>query len=280
MNVSVIITCWNGRKLLSKNLPAVIRASDNPKNKIKEIIVIDDASSDDSVDYLKKNFPDIKIFVQDENYGYSATCNRGIKEAKNALVVILNLDVVPGENFLEAALPHFKDDKIFAVSFNEGKFGPGKLEWRAGFLQIIATKPTKKVSLSDWASGGTAIFRKDVWQKLGGMDELFLPFYFEDIDLGVRARGQGYKCILEPGAKVNHEHEATINPESLGKPPNFISNIKERNHLLLTWKNIKNSRQFFSHIKYLSKRVTSHPGYLRIIYLSASRLIVWYLRRK
>lgn len=242
--------------------------------------MIDDASSDDSVDYLKKNFPGVKVFVQEKNLGYSATCNQGIKEAKNDLVVILNLDVVPGENFLEAALPHFEDKKVFAVSFNEDKFGPGKLEWKDGFLEIEATEPANIPSLSDWAGGGTSIFRKDVWEKLRGMDRLFLPFYFEDIDLGIRARGQGYQCLWEPKAKVAHEHEATIRPDNLNKPLNFIANIKERNHLLLTWKNIKNSRQFFSHIKYLSKRVSSHPGYLRIVYLSASRLIVWYLRRK
>lgn len=271
MNVSVVITCWNGRKLLEKNLPSVIRASKYSSNKIKEVIVVDDASSDDSVNYLKKNFPGVGIVVQPKNFGYSATCNRGIKEARGELVAILNLDVVPSENFLEAALPHFRDDKIFAVSFNEGKFGPGKLEWKDGFLQIKATELTNKPSLSDWASGGTSIFRKDVWEKLGGMDELFLPFYFEDIDLGIRARGQGYQCLWEPRAKVTHEHEATINLESLNKPSNFISNIKERNHLLLTWKNIIGVGMLLSHLRYLLKRFSTHPGYFRIIVLAIRR---------
>lgn len=268
MNVSVVITCWNGRKLLEKNLPLVLRASENPVNHIKEVLVVDDASTDDSVEYLKKYFTGVKVFVQDRNYGYSETCNRGIGESSCELVTILNLDVVPTVDFLKTALPHFEDDRVFAVSFNEGKFGPGKLEWKEGFWQIKATKATNKSSLSDWANGGSSAFRKDIWEKLGGMDRLFLPFYFEDIDLGIRARKKGYKCLWEPKAKVVHEHEATINPKNLNVHSSFISNIKERNHLLLTWKHLGGPKKALIHFGFLLKRVIFHPGYLKIVVLS------------
>ena len=283
MNVSVVVTCWNGRKLLERNFVSVLKAVSNDQNRIVEVIVVDDGSTDDSVEYITKfkvqssKFK-VRLIKHERNLGYSATCNTGVKEAIGGLVAILNLDVVPNEDFLKKTLVHFGNERIFAVSFNEGKFGPGKIIWENGLIGIAPTEiPTKTVK-TGWASGGSSVFRKDVWEKLGGMDELFLPFYFEDIDLGIRAYKAGYSCLFEPEAKVEHEHESTINPSNFKR--NFIDNIKQSNRLLLTWKNIKNSRHFFSHIKYLSKRVIFHPGYLRIIYLSASRLIVWSLRRK
>jgi len=270
MDVSVVVTCWNGRKLLEKNLPKVLEAFKNPKNHISEVIVVDDYSTDNSVEFLKNNYPQIKLIRQEKNYGYSVTCNTGVEKAKSGLVVILNLDVVPAINFLENVLPHFKDEKVFAVSFNEGKFGPGKLVWKSGFLEIEGNdKIPHKTYSTDWPNGGSSIFRKAYWEKLGGMDLLFLPFYFEDIDLGIRARKAGYKCLWEPKAKVEHEHEATINSDSFKQK--YIDSIKERNHLLLTWKNIDNPLRFFSHLFNLKLRCLLHPGYFRILLLALRR---------
>ena len=117
MDVSIVITCWNGRNLLEKNLPKVLEASENPKNNISEVIVVDDYSTDNSVEFLKNNYPQVKLIRQEKNYGYSVTCNTGVKKTKNELVAILNLDVVPAINFLENVLPLFKDEKVFSVSF-------------------------------------------------------------------------------------------------------------------------------------------------------------------
>lgn len=269
MGVSVVITCWNGRKLLENNLPQVIKAFQNPSNKIKEILVVDDGSIDDSVSYLKKNYPDVRIVEHEKNKGYSATCNTGVREAKGKLVGILNLDVVPEQDFLVKAIPHFTDEKVFAVSFNEGKYGPGKIEWKSGFLEIAPTQVTNQTSETDWPSGGSSIFRKRIWEELGGMDEIFLPFYFEDIDLGIRARKAGYKCLWEPKAKVEHQHEATICSNNFDIK--YINSIKQRNQLLLTWKNIDSGKKFFCHILNLGKRCVLHPGYLAIVYLASKR---------
>ena len=270
MDVSVVITCWNGRKLLEKNLPEVLKASANPKNKISEVIVVDDYSTDNSVEFLTNKFSQVKLIKHDKNYGYSITCNTGVKKAKNELVVILNLDVVPAGDFLENVLPHFKDEKVFAVSFNEGKFGPGKLVWKKGFLEIEGGGDVPKTFVpTDWPSGGSSIFRKAYWEKLGGMDPLFLPFYFEDIDLGIRARKAGYKCLWEPRAIVEHGHEATINSDSFKQ--RYIDGVKQRNQLLLTWKNINNPSLFFSHLFHLKLRCFLRPGFFRILFLAFKR---------
>jgi len=276
-----VITCWNGRKLLEKNLPKVFSAWKNPRNKIREVIVVDDGSSDDSGEYVNKfQIPcpsgrranskfQIRLVRHKKNLGYAATCNTGVREAEEELVVILNLDVIPSRNFLEYALPHFKDEEIFAVSFNEGKFGPGKLVWKNGFLEIEKTALPQKTSLTDWPSGGSSIFRKKIWEELGGMDKLFLPFYFEDIDIGLRARKLGYKCLWEPKAKVVHQHEATINPQNFN--PRYIDLVKQRNHLLLTWKNLNLSKFLISHLPNLVRRCVLHPKYSKIVFLAAKK---------
>jgi len=271
MGVSVVITCWNGRKLLEKNLPFVIEASKNPQNQIIEIIVVDDGSKDDSVDFLKKDFPGVKTVVHKENKGYSVTCNTGVKEARGELVAILNLDVIPKKDFLVNALPYFEDEKVFAVSFNEGKFGPGRVRWEKGFLEIIPTSVSEKSETASWASGGSSIFRKKIWESLGGMDEIYLPFYFEDIDLGLRAKKKGFLCLWEPGSRVEHKHESTINKDNFDI--NFINSIKERNHLMLTWRNINSPFRFLSHFFNLLKRCLLKPGYLKIVLSALKRSI-------
>lgn len=267
MNVSVVVTSWNSRLLLEKNLPQVVKAAGNSVNKIKEILVVDDYSSDGSVDFVRKNFPQVKIVSQPKNFGYARTCNTGVNLAENELVVILNADVIPTENFLSSVLPAFTDRRVFAVSFNEGKFGPGKLVWQDGFWEIQATAVTKETSETDWASGGSSIFRKKYWQQLGGMNELFLPFYFEDVDLGLKAKKAGFICLWEPKAKVEHKHEATINQENFRKYKNRrnIALVKERNHLLLTWQNINDFSLWKSHFGGLLKRLSRHPGYAKVI---------------
>lgn len=263
-----MITCWNGKELLKKNLSKVIQAFQNPKNKIVEIIVVDDGSSDGSAEFLENAYPQVKVIKHKQNLGYGAACNTGVSRAKADLVAILNADVVPGKDFLVSALDHFKDEKVFAVSFNEGKYGPGKLVWRKGFLEIEGTKMPPKTSLTDWPSGGSSVFRKSAWERLGGMDKLFLPFYFEDVDLGIRSRQAGFKCLWEPKAKVDHKHESTINPKNF-KKYHFKKNIdliKQRNHLLLTWRNLNGFKLLVSHLGSLLKRCFSHPKYLRVIF--------------
>jgi GT2 family glycosyltransferase len=273
MDVSVIITCWNGKDLLSKNLPLVFKAAGNKANHVSEIIVVDDGSTDDSVGYLKENFPKIRVVENKKNYGYAYTCNQGVRAARADLVAILNLDVIPETDFLVSCLPCFEDNKVFSVSFNESSFGPGKLEEKKGFIEIIATRAEKEISLTDWPSGGSSVFRKNMWLEIGGMDEIFLPFYFEDVDLGIRARKRGYRCLWNPKAKIVHKHEQTINPNNFAKHKHRqnISLIKERNYLLLNWKNLDKSSEVTKHLIELFKRCFSQPGYIKILFLAVLR---------
>src|SRR5687767_13648160 len=100
MKISIVIPNYNGRLLLEKNLPKVIKES-----KDAEIIVVDDASTDDSIDFLKKNFTKIKVIKKDKNTGFSSTVNLGVQKATGELVVLLNSDAYPKKNYLNTLIP-------------------------------------------------------------------------------------------------------------------------------------------------------------------------------
>src|SRR3989344_8081075 len=125
--VSIVIPAYSTRDLLLKNLPNVLAAAQNPANSIQEVIVVDDGSVDDSVDVLRKNFPEVRTIKHKINRGFSAAVNTGVRMAKGKFVVLLNSDIYPQGDFLEKVLPFIEEDPdIFGVSFHERGWGVGK----------------------------------------------------------------------------------------------------------------------------------------------------------
>ncbi len=269
MDISIVIPNFNGKSLLEKNLQSVLIAKKNKKNKIKEVIIVDDASSDDSVDYLKRNFKDeIKLVVHKVNRGFASSVNTGARTAKGSLICLLNTDVIPSENFLETMDEDFKDEQIFAVSLHEKGYGYAFGKFKDGYIVHGGIPESKKTENTFWASGGSGVFRRDIWMDLKGMDEAVLsPFYWEDIDLSYRAQKRGYRVLWDPRANVVHEHEATM--KRLDQT--YVNRIRERNQLLFIWKNLTSSNLMKKHAIAVFKRVLRHPGYLRIVLMARKR---------
>jgi len=281
MQISIIIPNWNGKRLLEKNLPAVVNAKGNSKNNIAEIIIVDDKSTDDSIPFLESNYgSEVKIIRHRENRGFSSAVNTGVRSAKSPLVCLLNTDVVPSVNFLEAAIIHFSNPHVFGVSLHEQGYGYAKGKFEDGFMVHDPGKERPEVVDTFWVSGGSGIFRKETWKELKGMDELlFSPFYWEDIDLSYRAMKRGYRVLWEPNAQVLHNHESIINEDNFRK--GYMNTIKQRNHLLFIWKNLTSPNLFKKHTRGLIKRVGRHPGYIRIVFMAFLKLLtVRKLRRK
>lgn len=267
-NVSVIITNYNGQEIVEKSLPFFIEALNNKKNKIVEIILIDDASTDESISFVKKNFPQVKTIQHKINRGYSSTVNTGVRTAKGSLVAILNNDVYPSVNFLEKSIEHFEDEKLFGVSFHEKGYGPAKGYFKNGFVEHGPGEESKSAQDTFWVSGGSGLWSRKHWISLGGFDEKLLnPFYWEDIDICYRAQKRGLRLLWEPNSLVEHNHESTIGKLS----KNYVSRIKERNYLIFTWKNITSKRLFARHLTGLLKRIFFHPGYLLIVYVALTK---------
>lgn len=254
ITVSVVIPNWNGVYLMEKHLAQVLRTAPNA-----QIIVADDQSSDGSVEYLSKNFPTVVIVTRDKREGFAANVNAGVARATGDIVVLLNTDVEPDPDFLEPLLVHFADPDVFAVgslekSHEDGKTilrGRGIARWNKGYY-IHARGEIDRVQTA-WVSGGSGAFRRSMWNELGGMDMLYNPFYWEDIDLSYRARKAGWKTLFEVSSVVHHYHEeGKIKREFSDKD---VKRIVYRNQFIFIWKNVTDTGILFSHLLWTPIRV-------------------------
>lgn len=253
----VVIPSYNGLFLLKKHLPDTIKYSTG----LSRLIVVDNGSTDGTYDYLSANFPDKAFCLRNEkNLFFAKAVNQGFREAKADLVVLLNNDVHPQKDYLAPTLRHFADEKVFAVTLNEISSSWPLVSWD-GKLQYTRGEDKSLPRFSAWASGGSAVFRKKIWDKLGGFDEIYSPGYWEDIDIGWRAWKTGCKIIWEPQAKVEHQHESSFSKLDQG----FVSLIKQRNELIFNWKNITDPTLRREHFVYLLRHTLTHPGYLKVI---------------
>jgi len=252
-NVSVVIPNWNGKELLEKNLPPLIEALQHEKGN-HEIIIVDDASTDGSVEFIKDSYSQVKLIQLKKNRGFAVACNIGVSKSKNDIIFFLNSDVEVKKDFLKPLLTHFDDEKVFATSpkvltedketFAGGKIGAG---FKLGIFWVhrdIDKGQIKKVSTSLFATAGSSAFAKRKFIKLGGFDELYRPFYWEDIDICYRAWKRGWKILYEPKSIVYHKHQSTI-----GKvlKQSQIESIHRKNKFLFMWKNIVDKKFLLQH---------------------------------
>lgn len=270
MRISVIITNWNGLPLLKKYLEKVILVSPEAE----EIILADDASEDASVDFatnLSHKYPQLKIITHQKNHGFSRNTNHAVKKARGDLVVLLNNDINPHPAYIKNCLKHFRDPKVVGVGFAElGNENYGRLYWENGYFQI-EPKYSSKTHTSSWISGGSSIIRRDFFLKLGGFDNVYEPFYFEDLDFGFRTWRSGYQLLWEPKAIVEHRHESTTSKF----PKKFLIYVKERNHLLSVLRNITDKKLLLENKIFSLLRVLTGPNYIKII-LAARRQLKKY----
>jgi len=258
MDISVIIPNFNGESLLKKNLPKVIEELENYKNGKVEVIVVDDGSTDSSesvISNLKSKILNFKFIKNKKNLGFSSTINNGARQAKGEILLLLNTDVYPEKGFLESLLASFKDEKVFAVgcmdkSVEGGKIilrGRGLGGWKRGLLVHRRGEVDNKNTL--WVSGGSGAFRKSIWDKLGGLNELYNPFYWEDIDLSYRAQKSGYKVMFEPKSVVFHEHEEGVIKKTHSSFK--IKTIAYRNQFIFVWLNATDFYLRLAHVIFL-----------------------------
>ncbi len=271
MKISIIITNFNGVNLLRDNLIEVI----NNSPEANEIIVTDDASTDNSLRYLnslQKKYLKLKIISHKKNIGFAANSNSAVKASQADLVVLLNSDIKPVKGYIKNSLKHFKDPHVFGVGFAEiGHENWAKLYWGGGYIQHQPGLDIKTSHISGWLSGGSSIVRKSLFTKLGGFDQVYEPFYSEDLDLGFRAWKSGYKLIWEPTAKVYHKHESTMSKF----PKRHLEYVKERNRLLTVWRNIQDPWMLYQNKLAIFSRCVFGPNYIKII-IAANKQIKKY----
>src|SRR5689334_5558528 len=131
--IDLIIPTFNGRHLLENYLPLVVKHTPHLAN----LIIVDDASTDRTEEFLKSNYPQVTYLRNNQNLGYVKSVNLGFKKAMSDYVVLLNNDVYPKKEYLKSALKFFSDPFVAAVTFNEENSSWPLISWTNGKLQFI-----------------------------------------------------------------------------------------------------------------------------------------------
>lgn len=218
IDISIIIVSYNSADVIELCLASIFK-QDSLMSHI-EVLVVDNASSDSTVNIIREKFPSVLIFQNNVNYGYSYAVNRGYSESVGKYILILNPDTVLEDEFIKKvinlmdSLPEIGILGVSLISTN-GKIQPTC--WKEPSLltviydmmlpyffslKLVTLQPEKFASVP-MVSGACMIVRKDVFQTLGGFDERFF-LYYEDVDFCYRARKLGYKIFFTPDIKVIH----------------------------------------------------------------------------
>lgn len=246
--MAVVILNWNGKSFLEKFLPSVMESTYNNLR----IIVADNASDDESIDFLKKNYPSIKILLSNTNEGFAKGYNTALKQVSADYYILLNSDVEVTRGWIEPVISLMEsDEKIAAcqpkvLSFNQRK----QFEYAGacgGFIdklgypftrgRIFETCETDNGQYDNamqifWATGAALFVRAKVFHELNGFDEFFFA-HQEEIDLCWRMQRKGYIIYVVPASVVYHVGGGTL---PMGNRKKVFLNF--RNNLIMMTKNL------------------------------------------
>lgn len=236
-SVSVVIPNYNGKSLLEANIPTVIAALEFSKLQY-EVIVPDDASKDDSVNFLKSNFPNVIVLEGKNNLGFSGNINRGLRAAKYDLVLTLNSDMSLKEDYFTHQLECFNDPNVFGTMGAVYELSTKEIvssdmypvQDFFGFVRagkVPNYKFDKQIPI--YFVSGCALLDRKKLIALDYYNELFSPYYGEDADLGLRAWKMGWSNVYEPRSICYHGGSVTIKKHSTKKKVRLIS---RRNKLI------------------------------------------------
>lgn len=258
-SISVVIPNYNGEHLLAKNLPSLFNAI---KEFDYEIIIVDDCSNDGSISFLQNRYPEVTIIKNKTNLGFSGTCNKGIFAAKLDLVCIVNTDVTFSDDYFKTAITALNETNVFAIKGDIINYGKdfqdiinteksSRVYYKHGFLRLNRDINSTEVTsyLKDNPTfvllGCCFLCKREILLELGGYNEIYSPFYWEDSDIALRAISLGYKLIYLPEARVFHQMGSTIS--------NHRSNTKRqlvsfRNKFFFTWQHLERKDILLTHI--------------------------------
>lgn len=251
---AVVILNWNGRKFLEKFLPSVITFSKEDA----EIIIADNASSDDSLEFMQKEYPEIRVIKNAENGGFSKGYNDALSQIDADFYVLLNSDIEVTPHWIKPIITLMESDKSIAVcqpkllSYAE----PQKFEYagaaggfidkygypfcRGRIFQNLETDNGQYDNVCEifWASGAAMFVRADLYHKYGGLDNDFFA-HMEEIDFCWRLKNEGYKVMYCPDSKVFHVGGGTL-PKNNSKK----TYLNFRNNFYLLYKNLPSDKLF------------------------------------
>ena len=247
MKIAVVILNWNGVKLLEQFLPSVVQYSSEAT-----VYVADNASTDDSISFVKANFPTVQIIKNDYNFGFAQGYNEALKNVDADIFALINSDIEVTENWLQPIIETFKNEAQTAIIqpkildykrkeyFEYSGAGGGFID-KYGYPfcrgRIFETLEKDNGQYNDsceifWASGACFFIRSSVYKELNGFDADFFA-HQEEIDLCWRAFNNNHIIKYNGDSTVYHVGGATLNQEN---PKKTFLNF--RNSLLMLVKNL------------------------------------------
>lgn len=255
MKVAVVILNWNGKTLMREYLPNVVRYTLCEQADV-ELVVADNGSTDGSLDFLSRNYPQIRLLDLGCNYGFAEGYNRALAQIDAEYVVLLNSDVEVSLNWLRPMVNYLDENPDVAacqpkiLSLRE----PGFFEHAGaagGFMDALGYPFCRGRILSVvekdlgqyntpldifWASGACLFIRLKDYKNAGGLDAAFFA-HMEEIDLCWRLRSRSRRIVCLPESVVYHLGGATLNKENPRK-----TFLNYRNNLLMLYKNLPRRR--------------------------------------
>lgn len=250
--VAIVILNWNGKEFLKQFLPGVIRYSKD----VADVIVADNDSSDDSVEFLKGSFPEVRVIRNSENGGYAKGYNDALAQVDARYYVLLNSDIEVNDHWIDPVIGLMERDPSIAacqpklLSFYkrdhfEYAGAAGGFIDRFGYPfcrgRIFQSMEKDEGQYDDvrevfWATGACMFVRADVYHELGGLDERFFA-HMEEIDFCWRAKRKGYRIFFCPDSKVFHVGGGTLPKRSWKK-----TYLNMRNNNIMLFKNLPSHR--------------------------------------
>lgn len=251
--VTFIVPTYNRRELMDSCLPALLaEAGDRHR-----VIVVDDAGSDGTREYVQERYPAVKLIRLERNLGFAGAVKAGIAASDTPLFALINDDAQVRPGFLETMLLAFDQEDVFAVCSridlaDGSQVETGKVAAAfSGILEPYHVAPDGPGPIL-YAGGASSIFHRARFDALGGFEAMYHPFYWEDIELGYRAWRRGWRSVFAPDASVLHRRRATIGPR-FGDA--YADQTFLKNALLFTWKNLRDQSLLTQHFVYVVARL-------------------------
>lgn len=215
---AVVILNWNTRDLLRQCLASLGRVTSDSHT---EVIVVDNASTDDSVAMVEREFPNVRVLRCESNYGYARANNLGIRATTAPVVVLLNSDTVASPEAIEGMTQRFaQDDRLGALSpllrtpdgagqpYGYGGEPTPAYLLRRGLMRLVFRRPLHDWQPQhaldvDWVSGACLGLRRSALDRAGMLDESMF-MYFEDVEVCMRLRRTGYAVLYDPTLSIVH----------------------------------------------------------------------------
>lgn len=238
---TVVIPNWNGEAFLVRCVSSVlvaVRELRGATGERAEVLVVDDASTDRSVERVARDCPSARVLRRSVNGGFAEAVNTGAREAQGRHLVLLNSDMAVRPDFLVALLAPLRDPDVFAVTAKTVDWAsgaPNHLNMTARLIRgqaVLEYSDPAEACDTLFLQGGAAAVRREVFLAAGGFPALYRPGYWEDYDLSLRAVKAGWRVVYEPRAVAHHLGKASLTAR-YGDAA--LRAVVERNRLLFAW---------------------------------------------